>query len=220
MKHLIIESRKHELVIEGEKDSIIKLGGVFSQWDTKNNNNRVYEKSPLIREVDKLRGLIDQGRLVGELDHPASPKVNLDRVSHKIVDLSVDEGKKSVHGSIELLDTDMGRNAKAILDSGVKLAISSRATGELEEKDDGTLLVGDSLNMITYDIVLMPGVDDAILGIQESMDQDFVILTTEEYAALSSGDFDKTVEARVQERLKRMGEKLLIAGLKEALSKK
>ena len=217
MKHLIIESRKHELVVEAKESGSVKLGGIFSQWDTKNNNNRIYEKAPLIREVEKLRGLIEQQRLVGELDHPTSPKVNLDRVSHKIVDLKIDEDNKSVNGSIELLDTSMGKTAKAILDKGVKLAISSRATGELEEKDDGTLLVGDSLNMITYDIVLMPGVDDAILGIQETIDEDFVILTKAEYAAISSGDYDLTTVDKIKEKMKALEEQLLIYKLKHYL---
>jgi hypothetical protein len=215
MKHLLIETQQHELKVDEAQGNSITLGGVFSQWDQLNNNKRVYQKESLLREVGKLKQLVEAGRLLGELDHPQTPRVNLDRVSHKITNLKEDEGSKTVHGTIELLSTPNGKIAKAIVDSGTKLAISSRATGELKENDDGTFTVGEDLNMITYDVVLQPGVESAILGIQES--EDYIVLTKEEFSQITNGKFSVADEKSVKERMKRIREESLIRAVEGAL---
>ena len=217
MKHLIIETQQNELDVDIKENGPITLGGIFSQWDVLNNNKRIYKKEPLLREVDKLQGVLKVGRLLGELDHPPSPRINLDRVSHKITDLQIDESNKNVIGKLELLNTPNGKIAKAIVDSGTKLAISSRATGELKSNGDGTYTVGEDFNLLTYDLVLNPGVENAILGMTKEEASDYIVLTQEEYSMLREGKFNLQMEKEIKERLRRVREDRLIRAVKKIL---
>ena len=137
MKLITEEINKVEFIVEeheGKKSMFIE--GVFLQGNQKNRNGRVYRTETLKREVDRyMTEYVQRGRALGELGHPDGPIVNLDRVSHKIVDLR-QEGNNFI-GKAKLLDTPMGKIAKNLIDEGVTLGVSSRGVGSLKETKQG-----------------------------------------------------------------------------------
>ena len=150
----------------------VYLDGIFMEGDVKNNNGRLYPGDILEREAEKFGQLVNEGRAVGELDHPESLSINLDRVSHLVETLKRNPGTSQWAGRIKLMDTPMGRIAKELTESGLKLAISSRGVGSLTEDDD-TNVVGEDYNLITYDLVHSPGAPNAFLNIKESKEYIF-----------------------------------------------
>ena len=141
---------------------------VFLQGNLKNRNGRMYPVDTLAKEVSRYNeSFVAKGRAVGELGHPDGPTVNLDRVSHKIVDLH-QEGNNFV-GKAQLLETPMGKIAKSLLAEGVTLGVSSRGIGTLKEDRDGIKVVGEDFQLATAaDIVADPSAPDAFVnGIME-----------------------------------------------------
>lgn len=169
MKLITEEINKVEFIVEevgGKKSMFIE--GVFLQGNQKNRNGRVYRTETLKREVDRyMTEYVSAGRALGELGHPEGPIVNLDRVSHKIVDLR-QEGNNFI-GKAKLLDTPMGKIAKNLIDEGVTLGVSSRGVGSLKETKEGYKLVGEDFMLATAaDIVADPSAPDAFVqGIME-----------------------------------------------------
>jgi|TARA_B100000085_G_scaffold275734_1_gene293971 hypothetical protein len=151
----------------GKKDYIIE--GVFMQADQKNRNGRIYEKKILEKAVGKyVTEQVKTGRAVGELDHPAGPGINLDKVSHKITELRF-EGS-DVIGKASILKTPMGKIVEGLLEGGVKLGVSSRGMGSLEQKN-GVMRVKDDFILATVDIVQDPSAPEAFVnGIMEGVD--------------------------------------------------
>ena len=144
------------------------IEGVFLQGNLKNRNGRMYPVDTLAKEVSRYNeSFVAKGRAVGELGHPDGPTVNLDRVSHKIVDLH-QEGNNFV-GKAQLLETPMGKIAKSLLAEGVTLGVSSRGIGTLKEDRDGLKVVGEDFQLATAaDIVAAPSAPDAFVnGIME-----------------------------------------------------
>ena len=144
------------------------IEGVFLQGNLKNRNGRMYPVDTLAKEVSRYNeSFVAKGRAVGELGHPDGPTVNLDRVSHKIVDLH-QEGNNFV-GKAQLLETPMGKIAKSLLDEGVTLGVSSRGVGSLRESSNGCKVVGEDFMLATAaDIVADPSAPDAFVsGIME-----------------------------------------------------
>ena len=106
---------------DGKKNTFIK--GVFLQTEITNRNGRMYKYETMAREVNKYNEeFVRRGRALGELGHPEGPTINLDRVSHKIVEL-MPEGKNFI-GKAKLLETPMGKIAKNLLEEGVQLGVS------------------------------------------------------------------------------------------------
>ena len=150
----------------GKKNLYIE--GTFLQGEIKNRNGRMYPMATLKREVDKYNeSFVKNGRALGELGHPDGPTVNLDRVSHLITSL-VQEGN-NFKGRARILDTPMGNIAKNLLGEGVKLGVSSRGIGSLQETRDGAKVVADDFMLATAaDIVADPSAPDAFVnGIME-----------------------------------------------------
>ena len=144
------------------------IEGVFLQGNLKNRNGRMYPVDTLAKEVSRYNeSFVAKGRAVGELGHPDGPTVNLDRVSHKIVDLH-QEGNNFV-GKAQLLETPMGKIAKSLLAEGVTLGVSSRGIGTLKEDRDGIKVVGEDFQLATAaEIVADPSAPDAFVeGIME-----------------------------------------------------
>jgi hypothetical protein len=156
-----------EATKSGGKQHVIE--GVFMQADKKNRNGRVYEKSILEGAVKKyIDEQVSKGRAVGELNHPEGPTINLDKVSHKITELRF-EGS-DVYGKASILKTPMGQIVEGLLDGGVKLGVSSRGMGSLEQKN-GTSYVGKDFMLATVDIVQDPSAPGAFVnGIMEGVD--------------------------------------------------
>ena len=155
------------------ESGVVFLDGIFMEGDVKNNNGRMYPGDILAREADKFSVLVEEGRAVGELDHPDSLTINLDRVSHLVETLGRENGTSQWIGRLRLMDTPMGRIAQELTESGLKLAISSRGVGSLSESDDGVNVVGSDYNLITYDLVHSPGAPNAFLSLKES--KEFIV---------------------------------------------
>ena len=138
----------------------MKVRGIFSEAEKKNGNGRIYEKKLLEREVRNLQPQIAERRLCGELDHPNDEVVHLANVSHIITNLQM-EGNNLV-GEAEFLDTPSGRILQELAKAGVRIGISSRATGSVEhDMKEDAYMVQDNLRMITWDMVADPSCQNA-----------------------------------------------------------
>jgi len=165
------------IVTEGSlgkgKDYFIE--GIFLQAELVNRNGRMYTEKVMDKEVQRYcEQYIDKNRAYGELGHPDSPSINLDRVSHMIVSLRK-EGTNYI-GKAKILDTPMGKIAKGLLDGGANLGVSSRALGSLKTNSEGVQIVQDDFMLSTAaDIVADPSAPDAFVrGIMENKEWVFV----------------------------------------------
>ena len=150
---------------DGKQSTYIK--GIFLQTEITNRNGRMYRFDSMNREVSKYNEeFIQRGRALGELGHPEGPTVNLDRVSHKIVEL-YPEGKNFI-GKAKLLETPMGKIAKNLLEEGVQLGVSSRGLGSLKKEGSLQVVADDFILSSAADIVADPSAPDAFVeGIKE-----------------------------------------------------
>lgn len=150
---------------DGGKNYFIE--GIFLQGNMQNRNRRYYDVNILDREVTKYNeSFVQTGRALGELGHPDGPTINLDRVSHKIVSLTREDN--NFIGKAKLLETPMGKIAKSLLDEGIKLGVSSRGIGSLEEKNGINYVKDDFMLATAADIVADPSAPDAFVnGIME-----------------------------------------------------
>ena len=166
---LIVEHIEDIKLLTEEKDGkeYTYIQGVFLQGDIKNRNGRVYPMPVLQREVTNYNeNFVQKSRALGELGHPDGPTINLDRVSHKIVELYQD-GSNYV-GKAKLLETPMGQIAKNLLREGVQLGVSSRGVGSLESKGGSNYVRDDFMLTTAADIVADPSAPDAFVnGIME-----------------------------------------------------
>lgn len=151
------------------------IEGIFLQSELKNRNGRVYPEQVMDKEVQRYtEEYINKNRAYGELGHPDTPSINLDRVSHMITSLKK-EGTNYV-GRAKILDTPMGKIAKGLLDGGANLGVSSRALGSLKTNRDGVQVVQDDFMLSTAaDIVADPSAPNAFVqGIMEGREWVFV----------------------------------------------
>ena len=150
---------------DGKKNTFIK--GIFLQTEITNRNGRMYKYDTMNREVQKYtEEFVKRGRALGELGHPDGPTINLDRVSHKIVEL-VPEGTNFI-GKAKLLDTPMGKIAQSLLDEGVQLGVSSRGLGSIKREGTVNVVADDFILATAADIVADPSAPDAFVeGIYE-----------------------------------------------------
>ena len=169
MKLITEEIESVEVITEninGKKTLFIQ--GPFLQTEQPNRNNRVYRLPVMEREVKRYtEQYVNKGRALGELGHPDGPTVNLDRVSHKIVEL-VQRGNDFI-GKAQILPTPMGKIAESLLNSGVTLGVSSRGIGSVSATREGYNEVGEDFMLATAaDIVADPSAPDAFVqGIME-----------------------------------------------------
>ena len=171
---LIVENVGEDLKIKEKSSSGIILEGVCAVFGAKNNNNRVYEKDEYLPHLSYLKDKISKKQLVGDLDHPPHFDVTLKSASHIIEGLDYDGGDK-VNIKLRILEnTPNGKIAKALLDGGVNLSISSRAAGQV--LNEGKVKLH---RIFTYDLVGEPGFTEAILRetVSESLKNNFSMLT-------------------------------------------
>ena len=145
------------------------IEGVFMQSEEKNRNGRIYPKAIMEKAVDRyVTDQVKTGRAVGELNHPEGPTINLDKVSHIIEKL--DWSGNDVVGKARILETPMGNIVKGLLDGGVRLGVSTRGMGSLEERN-GVMFVKDDFHLSTVDIVQDPSAPTAFVnGIMEGVE--------------------------------------------------
>ena len=160
-----------QCLVEAKEDGSKKytIEGVFAQAEQKNRNGRIYPKMIMEKAVNKYaKEQVETKRAVGELNHPEGPTVNLDKVSHLITELKVED--KNVMGKATILGTPMGEIVKGLLEGGVQLGVSTRGMGSLERRGDA-MYVKDDFMLNTIDIVQDPSAPGAFVnGIMEGVD--------------------------------------------------
>jgi Prohead core protein serine protease len=138
----------------------IMMKGILQKADTLNQNGRIYPTYVLEREVRNYQKFIVENRALGELDHPDSSVINLKNVSHIVRDAYLEKGV--VYGTVELLDTPSGKILQSLVESGVKLGISSRGVGSVKKQGDYHV-VQDDFQLICWDYVSEPSTPGAFM---------------------------------------------------------
>ena len=147
---MVVESTENS---NGGKDLYLK--GICIQGGVRNANERVYPVNEIGRAVKTLNDQIGTGySVLGEVDHPEGLNINLDRVSHMITDMWMEDNNG--YGKMKILPTPMGQLVKTMLESGVKLGVSSRGSGEVNESGDVS-----GFEIITVDVVAQPSAPGA-----------------------------------------------------------
>jgi hypothetical protein len=151
----------------------IVMEGVCAVFDTKNNNNRIYEKAEYLPHLEYLNEKIEKGQLFGELDHPQNFDVSLKNVSHVVEKLWYDQGSNNVKIKVRLLNTPAGQIAKTLVESGCTISSSSRAAGQV--MNEGKVKIQ---RIFTYDLVAEPGFSEAVLrrSVNESFQSNYSML--------------------------------------------
>ena len=157
-KLLIVERCEANLSQHTEEDDSIVLEGVFTTFNQKNRNGRIYESADFLPHVANLQGAIASRSLLGELDHPHNFETSLANASHVVESLKFDEQQNAIVGRIKLLHTSRGMDARALVKDGIPLHISSRAAGTVDESGRVRLQ-----QLFTYDLVAEPGFANAVL---------------------------------------------------------
>ena len=138
----------------------VVMKGILQKADTLNQNGRIYPMAVLEREIRNYQKFIAENRALGELDHPDSSVVNLKNVSHVIKEAHLEKGV--VYGTVELLDTPSGKILQSLVESGVKLGISSRGVGSVKKQGDYHV-VQDDFQLICWDYVSEPSTPGAFM---------------------------------------------------------
>ena len=187
-----------QILNEGStKSKNIRVRGIFQRANEANNNGRVYPKNILESQVKKLQSKILERTLCGELDHPQSDTIRLSNASHLITKLFM-EGN-DVIGEAEILNTPAGLTARALIEGGVKIGISSRGMGTLSEGSDGHKVVNEDYNMVTLDLVADPSTRGAHPAMCESTQSKFVTQSVDKMTKESN--FVVMLESRLSEVL-------------------
>ena len=171
-KQLLVNYQTFEITPQQINESLSKNGGklivsgVLQRAEAKNQNGRIYPKETLMREAKKYsQQFINEKRALGELDHPDSSVVNLNNVSHNVLDM--DWKGNDLVGTVEVLGTPAGNILKELFKSGIRLGISSRGMGSVKEvmrEGDNTLEVQPDFELIAFDFVSNPSTHGAFLS--------------------------------------------------------
>lgn len=147
-------------------DGIVTMKGIIQKAQQPNANNRIYPRPILEREDAKYQELIGERRALGELDHPDSPIVQLENVSHLVTETKWDGD--DLLGTVEVLDTPKGQILEKLIGRDIKLGISSRGLGSTSRTNEGYDMVEDDFNLVCYDMVSNPSTSGAYMNLQES----------------------------------------------------
>ena len=154
-EHLTFDQAK--VVVESSNEGKdLYMKGICIQGNVKNANQRVYPTSEINKAVSKISDTIAGGQSVlGEVDHPEDLKINLDRVSHMLTNMYMDGNNG--YGKLKILPTPMGKLVETMLQSGVKLGVSSRGSGNVDETTGNV----SDFDIITVDVVAQPSAPNA-----------------------------------------------------------
>ena len=168
-KQLLVDYMPFEISREqineslADNDGRLIVKGVLQRAEAKNQNGRVYPKETLMREAKKYQEVqISERRALGELDHPDSSVVNLNNVSHNVLEMHW-KGDDLV-GTVEVLGTPAGNILKELFKSGIKLGISSRGLGSVKDMNEDTVEVQPDFELIAFDFVSNPSTHGAFLS--------------------------------------------------------
>ena len=171
-KQLLVDYTMFEVSPQAINESLTQnngkliVSGVLQRAEAKNQNGRVYPKETLMREAKKYTNeFVAERRALGELDHPDSSVVNLNNVSHNVLDMNW-KGNDLV-GTVEVLSTPSGNILKELFKSGIRLGISSRGMGSVKEvmrEGDSTLQVQPDFELVAFDFVSNPSTHGAFLS--------------------------------------------------------
>ena len=169
--NLLVEQPNYDInmIIEEQgpkKTQRMFFEGIFMRANQKNKNNRVYSLEEMIRESNRYnKDMIQTGRALGELNHPTSVEINPERACHIVTEMRQD--RENFYGKSKILETPMGQIVRTLMLDGVKLGVSSRALGKVNEKDDHNDV--SEFRLICCDVVHDPSVDTAFVeGIFEA----------------------------------------------------
>ena len=156
-EHLTYDQARIQVLHEGKEGKDLYMKGICIQGGIKNANERVYPVQEIARATKTLNDQISSGySVLGEVDHPDDLKINLDRVSHMITEMWMDG--PNGYGKMKILPTPMGQLVKTMLESGVKLGVSSRGSGNISEYGNGEV---SDFEIITVDVVAQPSAPGA-----------------------------------------------------------
>ena len=160
-----------DMLTEAEKKYVANGGmiltGKLQEAEVQNGNGRVYPRKILERELKNYMMLVKESRALGELDHPDDSVINLKNASHMVTDAWWDGN--NVMGKVKVLNTPSGKILQQLVNDGVKLGISSRALGSVNESD-GRTMVQEDLQLICFDFVSEPSTPNAFMALQEAKD--------------------------------------------------
>jgi hypothetical protein len=195
---LITETIETVKMFTEEKNGVktLYIHGPFLVAGVKNRNNRMYESATLAKEVKRYNDeYVTKNRAFGELGHPDSPSINLDRVSHLITSLK-QEGNQWI-GKAKILETPMGKIAKSLMEGGATLGVSSRGMGSLKEVNGVNMVQDDYYLATAADIVADPSAPGAFVqGIMEGKEWMFVEGRIKEFDVNTYYDQIKTAKAK------------------------
>ena len=160
-----------DLLNEAEKKYVANGGmilvGKLQEAEVQNGNGRVYPRKILEREMKNYQMLVKDRRALGELDHPDDSIINLKNASHMVTEAWWDGN--NVMGKVKVLNTPSGKILQQLVNDGVKLGISSRALGSVNESE-GQTVVQEDLQLICFDFVSEPSTPNAFMALQEAKD--------------------------------------------------
>lgn len=154
-----------ESLEEGRKPNLF-IEGIFMQGDKKNRNGRIYPSRVLENQMNYyVENFVKKNRSLGELNHPAGPTINLDKVSHIITEMKRDGS--DFYGKAKIINTPMGNIARSLIEEGASLGVSTRGLGTVKPSG-GAMVVQEDFVLNTVDIVSQPSAHDAwVNGIME-----------------------------------------------------
>ena len=155
-ENLTFNEARLQILHENERKDLY-MKGICIQGGIKNANQRTYPVQEIAKATKTLNDQITSGySVLGEVDHPDDLKINLDRVSHMITEMWMDG--PNGYGKMKILPTPMGQLVKTMLESGVKLGVSSRGSGNMSEYGNGEV---SDFEIITVDVVAQPSAPGA-----------------------------------------------------------
>lgn len=179
------DMHEFEYILEEQNDkseSNLFVSGPYMQFGEKNRNGRIYEEMEMCKEVDRYtKEMILEKRSLGELNHPTSAEVNPEKACHMVTELKRDGN--IFHGKSKVLSTPAGQIMRSLIMDGVKLGMSSRALGQLEEKEDANYV--KEMRLVAIDCVADPSFPKAFVN---------GILESKQYVLSQDGDFTETYD--------------------------
>jgi hypothetical protein len=179
------DMHEFEYILEEQNDksdSKLFVSGPYMQFGEKNRNGRIYEEREMCNEVDRyIKEMVEQKRSLGELNHPTSAEVNPEKACHMVTELK--QNGNIFHGKSQVLSTPAGQIMRSLIMDGVKLGMSSRALGQLEEKQDANYV--KEMRLVAIDCVADPSFPKAFVN---------GILESKNFVLTQDGSFSETYE--------------------------